>query len=96
MPYIKGVSGNKAGKPKGAKNKTGSILRETISNFLDENFTLITKDFHELQPKDRTKLYCDLLQYGLPKLAAEQTISEFDTLTDEQLNTIIEALKKTA
>ncbi len=68
MPFKQGKSGNPQGKPKGAKNKTGLQLRETITDFLNDNFTKIVKDFNTLKPKDRVKLYCDLLQYGLPKL----------------------------
>ena len=64
MKFQKGNTG----KPKGAKNKVGLALRETISDFLTDNFTKIEKDFSKLSPKDRARLYCDLLQYGLPKL----------------------------
>lgn len=94
MPFNKGQSGNPNGKPSGTKNKLGIQLRETISNFLSENFDLITQDFKELPPKDRTKLYCDLLQYGLPRLQAISTEFQFERLTDEQLTEVIESLKK--
>jgi predicted component of type VI protein secretion system len=53
------------------------------------------KDFTELSPKDRAKLYCDLLQYGLPRLQAIQLETEFDSLSDAQLTQIIEELKST-
>ncbi|MCX6291633.1 MAG: DUF5681 domain-containing protein [Bacteroidetes bacterium] len=69
MPFKKGKSGNENGKPRGTKNKTGKQLRETISDFLSDNFEKVVGDFNSLKPKDRVKLYCDLLQYGLPKLS---------------------------
>lgn len=94
MPFKKGSSGNVAGKPKGAKNKTGLQLRESINDFLAENFNKIVEDFGQLPPKDRTKLYCDLLQYGLPKLQAISTDISIEKLPDEQLDEIIEKLKK--
>jgi hypothetical protein len=93
MPFSKGQSGNKNGKPKGTKNKTGVKLREAISNFLSDNFPKVVDDFHSLTPKDRVKLYTDLLQFGLPKLQAVSL--DFDKMTDEQLNELIEQLKET-
>jgi hypothetical protein len=95
MPFKKGESGNPTGKPPGAKNKIGIQLRETISNFLINNFDVIQKDFKKLQPKDRAKLYCDLLQYGLPRLQAISNEFQFEKLTDDQLTEVIETLKQT-
>ena len=95
MPFEQGISGNPEGRPKGAKNKTTSQLRETINNFLENNFEQVMKDFTELSPKDRAKLYCDLLQYGLPRLQSVQLETEFDSLSDAQLTQIIEELKST-
>ena len=92
MPFKKGQSGNNKGKPKGTKNKTGVKLRETISDFLSDNFPKIVSDFHALPPKERVRLYTDLLQFGLPKLQAVSL--DFDKLTDEQLDEIIERLKQ--
>jgi len=96
MPFKEGKSGNEKGRPVGAKNKTGLQLRETISDFLTDNFEKIVDDFHSLKPKDRVKLYCDLLQYGLPKLQAMSMEFDFEKLTDEQLDEIIEKLKQSA
>jgi hypothetical protein len=70
MGLHKGQTNNPAGKPIGAKNKIGSELRVMISDFLENNFHRVQQDFEELTPKDRAKVYCDLLQYSLPKLQA--------------------------
>ena len=96
MPYQKGQSGNVNGKPKGAKNKLGLELREMIGDFLAENFEKIKEDFHSLTPRERSKLYCDLLQYGLPRLQAINLDMEFEDMTEEQLDEIIERLKQSA
>jgi hypothetical protein len=96
MPFKQGKSGNPEGKPMGAKNKIGLQLRETITDFLSENFEKIVEDFSSLKPRDRVKLYCDLLQYGLPKLQSVSLGFDFEKLTDEQLDEIIERLKQTA
>lgn len=92
------TKGNKDGKgrPKGAVNKTTGLLREMITDFLFENFEKVKKDFLKLQPKERAKLYCDLLPYRLPKLQATSIDFNLERLTDEQLNEIIEQLKNTA
>lgn len=92
MPFVKGKSGNEAGRPKGSKNKAGGELRELISNFLQERFADVVQDFEQLEPKDRIKVYTDLLQYGLPKLQAVSNSIEFDKMTDEQLDDIINRL----
>lgn len=93
MPFEKGISGNPEGRPKGASNKTGTQLRELITDFLENNFEKVVNDFAELKPKDRVKLYCDLLQYGLPRLQAVQIETEFERLPDDQLQAIIDSLK---
>jgi hypothetical protein len=90
--------------PEGAKNKITGELRTTIINFLEDNFEKVVQDFNALSPKERAKLYCDLLQYGLPKLQSvalgmDEKSSKlslgigFEKLTDEQLNKIIDELK---
>ncbi len=81
------------GKPKGAKNKKTVTLRETINNFLAENFNVIKMDFETLTAKERAKVYCDLLQYGLPKLQSTQLITDFEKMTDQQLEDVIRELK---
>lgn len=93
MPFERGISGNPEGRPRGATNKTSSQLREMITDFLENRFEKVIQDFEELKPKDRVKLYCDLLQYGLPRLQAVQLETEFDRLPDDQLQAIIDGLK---
>jgi predicted component of type VI protein secretion system len=95
MPFEKGNSGNPEGRPKGTNNKLSKQLRETINDFLETNFETVINDFEKLTPKERLKFYCELLQYGLPKLQAVQMETEFENLSDEQLNFIIQELLKT-
>ena len=72
------------------------MLRETITAFLENNFKKIEKDFEGLKPRERVKFYCDLLQYGVPKLQATSLDIDFETLTDGQLDYIIEGLKQSS
>lgn len=96
MAFEKGISGNPQGRPKGTTNKTTAQLREMVTGFLEDNFEQVKADFNLLTPKNRVKLYCDLLQYGLPKLQAVQIETEFDRLPEDQLDAIIESLKNSA
>lgn len=92
MAFEKGQSGNPGGRPKGAANKVTNQLRETITAFLDENFEKVKKDFAKLTPAMRIRMYLELLQYGVPKLQSVQIETEFDRLTDEQLQEIVDEL----
>jgi uncharacterized protein DUF5681 len=93
MAFEKGQSGNPDGRPKGSGNKVTSKLRETISGFLDEQFVKVKEDFTKLKPGERVRLYIELLQYGVPKLQSVHMETDFDNLSDDQLDQIIEALK---
>jgi hypothetical protein len=93
MPFKKGQSGNIKGRTKGTPNRTTKQLRESITSFLDNNFQRLENDFELLTPRDRIKFYCDLLQYGLPKLQTVQLETDFDHFTDTELDKIINELK---
>ncbi len=94
MAFKKGNSGNPTGRPKGSQNKAGGQLREVIANFLEQRFEDVVNDFEQLEPKDRIKVYTDLLQYGVPKLQAVSNSIEFEQMTDAQLDDIFERLLK--
>jgi hypothetical protein len=66
--FKKGQSGNPKGRPKGAKNILSKDLRETITDFLNENIETVTSKFSEMNTRDQSKLIIDLLQYAIPKL----------------------------
>jgi hypothetical protein len=89
MAFKKGESGNPSGRPKGSINKTTFELRGLIADFLNKNFDKITLDFDSLQPKERLKFYCELLQFGLPKLQTTVLESEYDIMTEEQIDLVI-------
>ena len=95
MAFIKGKSGNASGRTKGTPNKATIDLREWVGNFIDDNRAQIQKDWKSLDPKDRIILFEKLLKYVLPTLQTTAIISDFDKMTDMQLDFIIEELKKT-
>jgi hypothetical protein len=92
MPFKKGISGNYSGRPNGSQNQSTKKIRDAIIHFLQENFEVIIDDFDNLTPKDRIRLYCDLLQYGLPKLQSVHLEAEFDRLPEDQLDYLLNKL----
>jgi hypothetical protein len=82
-------------RPKGALNKTARDLRQMISNFLMENFEEVQKSFKEIPPKEKIKVYCNLLAFAVPKLRPSDELM-LERLSDEELNELLEKLKEAA
>jgi hypothetical protein len=82
------------GKPKGAKNKINTELRELIQKLFDDNYQAIQDDLEVLEPKDRLKFLSDLLPYLLPKLQSTTHTKEIDLdgMTEEDLDRLIERI----
>jgi hypothetical protein len=91
---MKGKTNNPNGRPKGIPNKITTDLRQWITNFLERETKQVLKDWKALEPKDRIALFEKLLKYALPTLQATSLTTDFDKLTDDQLDIIIENLKK--
>ena len=89
----KGKTNNPAGRPKGVPNKITGILRETITLFIEDNFEEVVKTWKELEPVYKLRFYRDLLQFVLPKMQGVAMQTDFERLTDEQLDRIIKGLK---
>lgn len=79
---------NKAGRPKGSPNRSTDELREIIQKFISENLERLQEDFDKLKPSERLNFIEKLLKHVLPA-----PLTDFDKLTDEQLNDIINELK---
>ncbi|MFP5041907.1 hypothetical protein [Parasediminibacterium sp. JCM 36343] len=94
MAFKQGESGNKTGRPKGKPNKVTGNLREWINKFINNNREQMEADFKALEPKDRIVMFEKLLKYTLPTLQATSLTADFAKMTDEQLDEIINQLKK--
>jgi hypothetical protein len=81
------------GKPKGAKSKLPSQLREAITQFLEGNFQNVVKDYKKLKPAEKLKFYSELLQYSIPKLKTIST-NEIENLSEEDLKKILEMIRE--
>jgi len=91
--FEKGRSGNPSGRPKGATNKAAAKVKALIEDLLTENEPDIRKQFKALKGKDKIRAATELLPYVVPKLASTTNTINFDDLSDEQLDEIIERLK---
>jgi len=94
MAQKKGQTGNPNGRPKGTPNKVTSDLRVWINDLLNNSRKKFENDLLKLEPQQRVLIFEKLLSYVIPKhqsVDVEAKI-DFNTLTDEQLNTIINEL----
>ena len=96
MAFKQGESGNKTGRPKGKPNKVTCNLREWINDFINGNREQVEADFKALEPKDRIVMFEKLLKYTLPTLQATSLTADFEKMTDEQLDEIINRLKNSS
>ena len=96
MAFKQGESGNKTGRPKGKPNKVTGNLREWINDFINGNREQVEADFKALEPKDRIVMFEKLLKYTLPTLQATSLTADFEKMTDEQLDEIINRLKNSS
>ena len=72
----------------------GQELRELIGEYLIKNFGKFTEEVKKLEPKERVKVYCELLPFIAPKLKSFEDNGPFERMPDDQLDHIIDELKK--
>ena len=76
-------------RPKGKANRTTDELRSLLQNFIDANIETLQNDFDQLEVKDRLTFIERLLKHVLPA-----PLQELERLTDDQLDQLINRLKK--
>ena len=72
MPFKKGESGNKDGRPKGVANKSTSKVREAFALLLEDNLPKLRQDLESLKPDQRVRLLLDLAKYVVPQLKSTE------------------------
>ena len=90
----KGKTNNPNGRPKGTPNKITQDMRQWLSTVIDKNRRQIERDLKALEPKERLQMLEKLMQYVIPKQQAVKAEVDLATLTDDQLNTIVNQLTK--
>jgi len=96
MAQKKGQTGNPRGRPKGTPNKITTNLRQWVNDLLNDNRQTFEGDLKQLEPHQRVAIFEKMLSYALPKLqsveAQIERLNNFDNLTNEQLDIIINQL----
>ena len=82
------------GRTAGTPNKATADLRVWINELLNNNRKQFEADLKRLEPHQRVAIFEKLLTYSTPKLQSVEAKIDLDTLSDEQLNTIINELTK--
>lgn len=86
--------GRLGGRVAGTPNKVSGTLREWLTSLIDKNRAQIEKDLQDLEPKERLQMMEKLMQYVIPKQAAQQVKLDFDNMTDEQLEQLVNEITK--
>lgn len=84
------------GRQKGTLNRNTKDLRQWITAFIAANTEQIESDWQQLEPKERIQMFEKLLKYTLPTLQATSSTIDFENMSEEQLDVIINELKNTA
>lgn len=88
--------GRLGGRAKGTPNKVTATAKEWLAALIDKNKRQIERDIKQLEPKERLHILEKLMQYVIPK-QQQQAVSatiDFDSLSNEQLDYLIEELTK--
>jgi len=91
---MKGKTNNPNGRPRGVPNRVTADLREWIKNFIVGKLDQVERDFKRIGPMNRMIMIEKLMKYIIPSLQAITT--EFDNLSEDQLDEIIQRLKASA
>jgi uncharacterized protein (UPF0305 family) len=92
MAQEKGKTGNPNGRPKGAPNRITTEMRTWIQQLINSSRSQLEQDLNILEPKDRWQIVERLMNYCIPKQSAVDADIKLNTLTDEQLDHVINKL----
>ena len=82
------------GRIAGTPNKVTIEMKTWLSGLIDKNRRQMEKDLKRLQPRDRLLIFEKLMQYTVPKMQAVTTQIDFNKLSEEQLDILINELIK--
>jgi len=83
---------NRRGRPPKALNRISRPLKARISEFLDERFDEMPAIWSKLPPRERVRLFIDLLPFCIAKMTNVDLDMNFTQLSDVDLDRIIDNL----
>lgn len=89
IPFKPGQSGNPAGRPKGSRNKLGEAFIQAMHEDFSEHGAAVIAQVREEKPDQYLKVVASILPQQL-----NVRVSEFDDLSEEQLDQRIHALAR--
>ena len=84
--------GRLGGRTKGTPNKVTSSIRDWLMELVNKNKRQVKRDLDALDPKDRLVMIEKFMQYVVPNQQAVAASVDFSTLTDEQLDMVVEQI----
>ncbi|MEG0602165.1 MAG: hypothetical protein RR499_03890 [Mucinivorans sp.] len=82
------------GRSAGTPNKVTTELKTWVQQLIDGNRETLESDLMMLDPVDRWRIVEKLMSYVVPKMQSIEAKLEFDQLTDEQIDSLINGLTK--
>ena len=86
--------GRLGGRAKGTPNKVTTSVKEWLSELVNANREQVEADLKKLKPRERLAVLEKFMQYVVPRQQAVSAKIDFDSLTDGQLDEIVERLTK--
>lgn len=81
--------GRIGGRQKGTPNRVTASVKDWVAQVIDKNRRQMERDIKALEPKDRLQMLEKLMQYVVPKQQAVSANVDFNKLSDEQLNALV-------
>lgn len=91
MPFKKGESGNKSGRPKGTSYSY--LLRQQITDYCEENLLYYLDEIKSMRTGHaKSQAFLTLLNFALPKITETNSIIDIDSLTSEQVENLFKKI----
>lgn len=89
MPYIKGQSGNPAGRPVGSKNRATNAMREAMASLIDNNIDKMSGWLDQIgrdDPYAAFQCMLRLMEFHIPKMSRVMYVQDQEAENTEKDN----------